>query len=73
MFPLTTPSRTSRPRNVSAIVPLDWYGGFGPDQTDLRAASCDVAAFEYEQVSEGVTDTTNDFAITLGQLAASVR
>lgn len=64
-------ARPARQRHVKAIVPLDWYGGFGPDQADLRAATCDVAAFEYQAVADGVTDTTNDFPITLGQLATS--
>jgi hypothetical protein len=64
-------ARPARQRHVDAIVPLDWYGGFGEDQADLRAATCDLAAWEYEQVAAGVTDSTNDFVITLGQLAAS--
>jgi len=64
-------ARPASQRHVDAIVPLDWYGAFGPDQTDLRAATCDVAAWEYDQVAEGNTDATNDFVITLGQLAAS--
>jgi hypothetical protein len=64
-------ARPASQRHVNAIVPLDWYGGFGPDQADLRAATCDVAAWEYDQVAQGNTDATNDFVITLGQLAAS--
>ena len=62
-------ARPAWQRHVDAIVPLDWYGGFGPDQTDLRATTCEVAAAEYEAAAAGVTDSTNDFAITLGQLA----
>lgn len=64
-------TRPAWQRHVDAIVPLDWYGGFGPDQADLRAAACDQAAVEYELVAGGVTDSTSDFIITLGQLARS--
>jgi hypothetical protein len=64
-------ARPASQRHVDAIVPLDWYGAFGPDDPDLRAATCDLATFEYDAVADGVTDSTNDFVITLGQLAAS--
>jgi hypothetical protein len=64
-------ARPAWQRHVDAIVPLDWYGGFGPDQADLRAAACDFATWAYDQVAAGVIDSPNDFPITLGQLAAS--
>lgn len=58
-------------RLVSGIVPLDWYGAYGPDAADLRAAACDSAQAEYEAIADGVTDSPNDFQISLGQLATS--
>jgi len=64
-------ARPASQRHVGAIVPLDWYGAVGPDETDVHAAMCDNAAFEYDAVAGGWTDSTNDFVIALGQLAAS--
>jgi len=58
-------------RSVSALVPLDFYGDYGPDEADLRAATCDASAAEYDLVAEGVIDSPNDFFIEAGELAAS--
>ncbi len=63
-------ARPASQRHVNALVPLDFYGDFGPDQVDERATACANSAFEYQLVADGVTDAPNDFFITTGQLAA---
>lgn len=63
--------RPASRRHVGAIVPLDWYGAYGPEAADLRAAACENALAEYDAVDAGFIDATNDFQITVGQLAAS--
>jgi pimeloyl-ACP methyl ester carboxylesterase len=64
-------TRPASQRHVGAIVPLDWYGAIAPQDEDIRAQWCDISAGEYEAVAEGFTDSTNDFDIAVGQLAAS--
>ena len=64
-------ARPAALRNVGALVAFDFYGDFGPDAADIKAATCAVAPQEYELVAEGVTDSPNDFFVTAGQLAAS--
>jgi hypothetical protein len=64
-------TRPAAQRHVGAIVPLDWYGGLGPDEADIRAQWCDISASEYQAVADGFTDSTNDFQIAVGELAAS--
>ncbi|CAN5551853.1 hypothetical protein BH11MYX1_BH11MYX1_42060 [soil metagenome] len=64
-------SRPALSRNASALVAFDFYGDFGADSADLKAATCETARQEYELVAGGVTDAPNDFFITAGELAAS--
>lgn len=58
-------------RHVGAIAPLDWWGGYGPEQEAERLATCALAADEYQCVADGFTDSPNDFFIDLGTLARS--
>ena len=56
-------------RHVGALVPLDFYASFAPEDEALRAQTCEYAAFEYELVAGGATDAPNDFLIEAGRLA----
>jgi hypothetical protein len=58
-------------RHVDALVALDFFGAYGADQADLRAASCANAAAEYGYVAAGVTDGPNDLQIVAGAAAAA--
>ncbi len=64
-------ARPAAQRHVNALVPLDFYGDYAPEQADERAAACANSAFEYQLLADGVIDSPNDFFITLGRLAAS--
>ena len=59
-------ARPAAQRHVGALVPLDFYGAFGPAQTELAALTCDNSGFEYELVAEGEIDAPNTFFINLG-------
>lgn len=58
-------------RHVGAIAPLDWWGGYGPDQEADRLGACAFSDDEYALVADGVTDSSNEFFIDLGTLARS--
>ncbi len=58
-------------RHVGAIAPLDWWGGYGPEQEADRLAACAISDEEYALVAAGVTDSPNDFFIGLGTFARS--
>ncbi|MGZ3457975.1 MAG: hypothetical protein ACXU86_05640, partial [Archangium sp.] len=58
-------------RHVSAIAPLDIYYDIAPEDADLRAFACANAAAESDALAQGVTDSSNSFFITAGQLARS--
>ncbi len=58
-------------RHVGAIAPLDWWGGYGPEQEADRLAACAFSDEEYALVADGVTDSPNDFFIDLGTFARS--
>jgi hypothetical protein len=62
-------NRPAYQRHVDAIVPLDWWGAYGPDQEFDRQLACEFAAFEYQLVADGETDFPADFQIAIGQLA----
>ncbi len=62
-------ARPARERHVDALVPLDFYGAYGPDQAEARAAACANSAAAYQRVADGTIDAPNDFLITSGQLA----
>jgi hypothetical protein len=62
-------ARPAAQRHVGALVPLDWYGAYGPEQEGERAATCELGALEYQLVAGGVIDAPNDFLIAAGQLA----
>jgi hypothetical protein len=56
-------------RHVDAVVAMDWWGAYGPDQEAERQAACDFAAAEYQSVADGAIDVDNGFFISIGQLA----
>ena len=56
-------------RHVDALVPIDYYGDFGPDEEDMRLLTCEFSAYEYELVANGVVDSPNG----LQQLAVLAR
>jgi hypothetical protein len=58
-------------RHVDALVPLDWYGAYAPEQEADRILSCEFSAASYQAVADGITDFPNDFFIILGDLAAA--
>jgi predicted esterase len=58
-------------RHVSAIAALDIYYDIAPADADLRALACANAAAERDALAQGVTDSSNSFFITAGQLARS--
>lgn len=62
-------ARPPAQRHAGALVALDFYGDYGPAQADLRAATCDASAVEYQLVAGGLIDSPNDFLISAGQLA----
>jgi len=62
-------ARPPAQRHAGALVALDFYGDYGPEQADDRAATCGLSAFEYQLVADGSTDSPNDFLISTGQLA----
>ena len=67
-------SEQSRPwwrRHVRGLVPLDVWATPGPDDEFARTFLCDSAAFEYQQVADGIIDSGNGFVIATGQLALS--
>jgi pimeloyl-ACP methyl ester carboxylesterase len=56
-------------RHVDGIVPLDVYASLADDDTDTRQFYCDTAAWEYDQLAQGVAEVSNDFQISVGQAA----
>lgn len=58
-------------RHVSAIAALDIYYDLAPEDADLRALACANAEAERDALAQGVTDSSNSFFITAGQLARS--
>lgn len=60
--------RPAAQRHVKALVPMDIYAELAPEDADLAAAACANSALEYDLVAKGVTDSPNDFFITLGRL-----
>lgn len=65
-------ARPAAQRHVNALVPMDYYGGYGPDQAELRALTCEVAAGEYDAVANGDIDVPNLFFIRAAQLARTL-
>jgi hypothetical protein len=62
-------ARPPAQRHVDALVPLDFYASFAPEDEALRAETCEYAAFERELVAGGSVDAPNDFLIEAGRLA----
>jgi hypothetical protein len=64
-------ARPAAQQHVDALVPLDFYASFAPEDEALRAAACEYAAFEYGLVAGGGDgiDSPNDFLIEAGRLA----
>jgi hypothetical protein len=58
-------------RHVDALVALDFYGAFAPEDEALRTRFCEYSAFEYQLVAGGEIDSPNDFLIAVGELARS--
>jgi pimeloyl-ACP methyl ester carboxylesterase len=58
-------------RSVKGLVPLDVWAELPPEDTDARAFVCGSAAWEYQQIADGVTDQENSVFIAIGELAAS--
>jgi pimeloyl-ACP methyl ester carboxylesterase len=58
-------------RSVKGLVPLDVWAELPPEDADARAFMCESAAFEYQLIADGVTDSENSFFIAIGELAAS--
>jgi hypothetical protein len=58
-------------RHVDALVPIDYYGDFGPEDEDVRVATCGFATDEYGFVADGFTDSENGFLIGIGERARS--
>jgi hypothetical protein len=56
-------------RHVDAVVPLDFFGAYGPEQAAEQAAACTNSALGYEYVAQGFIDSDNSFQILVGQLA----
>jgi hypothetical protein len=61
-------ARPAAQRHVDALVPLDYYGELPPGDP-LRAGACELSAFAYQLVADGVIDSPNDFLIEAGRLA----
>jgi predicted esterase len=59
-------------RHISAIAALDIYYDLAPEDADLRALACANAAAGRDALAQGVTDSSNSFFITAGQLARSL-
>jgi pimeloyl-ACP methyl ester carboxylesterase len=53
---------------IAALAALDFFATYSPDDADLKSASCDNSAFEYQLVAGGTTDSPNDFFIEAGTL-----
>ncbi|MBP6631268.1 MAG: hypothetical protein KA297_17665 [Kofleriaceae bacterium] len=53
-------------RHVDALVPIDFYGAFAPEDEDLRVATCEAATFEAGLVAEGEVDAPNLFIRRIG-------
>jgi hypothetical protein len=58
-------------RHVDALVPLDFYGAYGPESESAgdQAAACENSALGYQFVAEGFIDSDNSFQILIGELA----
>ena len=54
-------------RHVDALVALDWYADFAPEDQSLRDDACFFSGIEYQLVAAGEIDSPNDFLITLPQ------
>ena len=61
--------RPASQRHVDAIVPLDFFGAYGPEQAAEQAAACTNSALGYEYVAQGFIDSDNSFQILVGELA----
>ena len=58
-------------RSVKGLVPLDVWAELPPEDVDARAFVCGSAAWEYQQIADGVTDQENSVFIAIGELAVS--
>jgi hypothetical protein len=56
-------------RHVDALVPLDFYGAYGPESAADQAAACENSALGYQFVADGFIDSDNSFQILIGELA----
>lgn len=61
--------RPAAQRHVDALVPIDYYGAYGPEDEDVRVATCGFASDEYAAVADGFTDIENAFIIGIGARA----
>lgn len=58
-------------RHVDALVPIDYYGAYGPEDEEVRQLTCELAAQEYQLVADGAVDADAGFVIAIGTLARS--
>jgi pimeloyl-ACP methyl ester carboxylesterase len=63
--------RPAAQRHVDALVPIDYYGDYGPEDEEVRVATCGYATDEYGFVADGFTDIENGFIIGIGARARS--
>ncbi|MBK9031446.1 MAG: hypothetical protein IPL61_08935 [Myxococcales bacterium] len=56
-------------RQIRGLIALDVWGELPPEAADVRAATCAGAAFEYELLADGWTDSDNSFVQLLGERA----
>lgn len=68
-YAATEGSRPPPQRHVDALVPLDFFGVYGPEQAAEQAAACTNSALGYEYVAQGFIDSDNSFQIFVGELA----
>jgi len=65
-------SEAARPaplRHVDAVVPLDFFGAYGPEHAAEQAEVCARSELGYQYVADGFIDSDNSFQILVGELA----
>jgi hypothetical protein len=62
-------ARPAWQRHVDALVPIDYYGDYGPEDEAVRVATCAFAADEYAAVASGFASIDNAFITDIGAFA----
>jgi hypothetical protein len=68
LYAATEARRPAWQQHLKGLVILDMWGAVAPDDAFGRQFVCDSAFYEREALNEGLTDSSNDFFVLLGQL-----